>query len=190
MGDSGSPRVPECALILVICFESRTPVPEIVLILSGLLLQATHDRRSQLFQLLLLEHLKLKNEFVTAESESMKREERHAAEVDRLQDQIDRGAKLFEVLKKDLESAVQAKSQADKQLDTAQAALKERALQDQKLKTKCDEDEAHRKKAESALSELQAQSAEWLEQLKLINRHMTRKLQPILCYNRVLILHP
>ena len=151
-------------------------------------MQATHDRRSQLFQLLLLEHLKLKNEFVAAESESMKREERHAAEVDRLQDQIDRSAKLFEVLKKDLESAVLAKSKTDKQLETAQAALKERALQDQKLKTKCDEDEAHRKKAESALSELQAQSAEWLDQLKLINRQITRKFQLIVRYNRVRIL--
>ena len=100
------------------------------MILPGLLLQATHDRRSQLFQLLLLEHLKLKNEFVAAESESMKREERHAAEVDRLQDQIDRNAKLFEVQKKDLAATVLAKSKSDKQLETAQAALKERALQD------------------------------------------------------------
>ena len=132
-------------------------------------------RRSQLFQLLLLEHLKLKNEFVAAESESMQREERHAAKVDRLQEQIDRSAKLFEVLKKDLESAVLAKSKTDKQLETAQAALKERALQDQKLKTKCDEDEAHRKKAESDLEALQARSAEWLNELKLINRQMTRK---------------
>ena len=152
-------------------------------------MQATHDRRSQLFQLLLLEHLKLKNEFVAAESESMQREERHAATVERLQDQLDRRVQLFDVLKKDLDAANEAKSKSEKQLETAQAALKERALQDQKLKTKCDEDEAHRKKAESALSELQAQSAEWLEQLKLINRHMTRKLQTILCHNRVLILH-
>ena len=37
--------------------------------------------------------------------------------------------------------AALAKSKADKQLETAQNALKERALQDQKLKTKCDEDE-------------------------------------------------
>ena len=93
-------------------------------------LQATHDRRSQLFQLLLLEHLKLKNEFVAAESESMQREERHAAKVERLEEQLDRSGKLFEVLKKDLESAVLAKSKSDKQLETAQAALKERALQD------------------------------------------------------------
>ena len=138
-------------------------------------MQATHDRRSQLFQLLLLEHLKLKNEFVAAESESMQREERHAAKVERLEEQLDRSGKLFEVLKKDLESAVLAKSKSDKQLETAQAALKERALQDQKLKTKCDEDEAQRKKAESDLAELRSQSVDWLNQLKLINRQMTRK---------------
>ena len=76
--------------------------------------------------------------------------------MERLQEQLDRSAKLFEVLKKDLAPTVLAKSKSDKQLETAQAALKERALQDQKLKTKCDEDEAHRKKAKSALSELQA----------------------------------
>ena len=189
MVDSGSPRVPECLAILVTCCESRTPVPKIALTLSALLLQATHDRRSQLFQLLLLEHLKLKNEFVAAESESMQREERHAAKVERLEEQLDRSGKLFEVLKKDLESAVLAKSKSDKQLETAQAALKERALQDQKLKTKCDEDEAQRKKAESDLAELRSQNADWLNQLKLINRQMTRKSQPILRYNRVLFLN-
>ena len=122
-----------------------------------------------------LEHLKLKNEFVAAESESMQREERHAATVERLQDQLDRRTQLFDVLKKDLDAAVQAKSKSEKQLETARNALKERALQDQELKTKCDEDKAKREKAESELAELQSQSAGWLNELKLINRQMTRK---------------
>ena len=138
-------------------------------------MQATHDRRSQLFQLLLLEHLKLKNEFVAAESESMQREERHAAKVERLQEQLDIKAQLFNVLKKDLDATVEAKSKSEKQLETARNALKERALHDQELKTKCDEDNAKREKAESELAELQSQSAGWLNELKLINRQITRK---------------
>ena len=138
-------------------------------------MQVTHDRRSQLFQLLLLEHLKLKNEFVTAESESIKREERHAAEVGRLQEQIDRNAKLFEVVKKDLEAAALAKSKAEKQLETAVNALKDRAQQDQELKSKQAEDKTKREQAESALAELQSQCAGWFDQVKLINRHMSRK---------------
>ena len=135
MGDSGSPRVPACLFIIATCSSSRTPVPEFALTLPGLFLQATHDRRSQLFQLLLLEHLKLKNEFVAAEAESMQREERHAAQVDRLQEQLDRRVQLFDVLKKDLDAATEAKSKSDKQLETARNALKERALHDQELKT-------------------------------------------------------
>ena len=146
------------------------------LTLPGLFLQATHDRRSQLFQLLLLEHLKLKNEFVAAESESMQREERHAAQVNRLQEQLDRRVQLFDVLKKDLDAATEAKSKSDKQLETARNALKERALHDQELKTKCDEDNAKREKAESELAELQSRRTGWFDQLKLINRQMSRKL--------------
>ena len=53
-----------------------------------------HDKRSQLFKLLILEHLKLKNQLSDAESESEKREELHAAEIKKLQDDIDRRAKL------------------------------------------------------------------------------------------------
>ena len=145
------------------------------LTLPDSLLQVTHDRRSQLFQLLLLEHLNLKNEFVAAESESMQREERHAGQVNRLQEQLDRRVQLFDVLKKDLDAANEAKSKSDKQLETALNALKERALHDQELKTKCDEDNAKRERAESALAELQSRSAEWFDQVKLINRHMSRK---------------
>ena len=50
------------------------------------------------------------------------------------------------------------KSKADKQLDTTQNALKERALNDQKLKAKCEEDDAKRKKAESELAECKSQN--------------------------------
>ena len=105
----------------------------------------------------------------------MQREERHAAQVDRLQEQLDRRVQLFDVLKKDLDAATEAKSKSDKQLETARNALKERALHDQELKTKCDEDNAKRERAESALAELQAQSTGWFDKLKLINRHMSRK---------------
>ena len=105
----------------------------------------------------------------------MQREERHAATVERLQDQLDRRTQLFGVLKKDLDAAAQAKSKSEKQLETARNALKERALQDEELKTKCDEDNAKRERAESELAELQSQSAGWLNELKLINRQMTRK---------------
>ena len=75
------------------------------------------------------------------------------------------------------------KSKADKQLETAQNAFKERALNDQKLKTKCEEDDAKKKKAESELAEYKSQSNEWLNKLKLINREMTRKFYPTLTYN-------
>ena len=79
------------------------------------------------------------------------------------------------MLKKDLDAATEAKSKSDKQLETARNALKERALHDQELKTKCDEDKAKREQAESELAELQSQSAGWLNELKLINRQMTHK---------------
>ena len=97
--------------------------------------------------------------------------------------------KIQELLKNELEATVVAKSKVDKQLETAHAALKERALNDQKLKTKCDEDEAQKKKAESDLAELKSQGAEWLNQLKLINRQMTHKFHPSLHTTRVLIFH-
>ena len=189
MGDSGSPRVSFCVCILQLSFKSRAPVPEIVLTLSGLLLQETHDKRSQLFKLLILEHLKLKDQFTAAESESAKLKEEHATEVEKLREQIEKSAKIQELLTNELESTVLAKSKVDKQLETAQNALKERALIDQKLKTKCDEDEAQKKKAKSDLAELKSQGAEWLNQLKLINRQMTRKFHPSLHTTRVLILH-
>ena len=131
----------------------------------------------------------MKDEFAAAEAESMQREERHAAEVGTLQEQVNKSAKIQELLTNELESTVLAKTKADKQLEVAQNALKERALQDQKLKTKCDEDEAQRKKAESELAELRSQSAEWLNELKLINRQMTRKLHPSFHTNRALILY-
>ena len=116
---------------------------------------------------------------LAAESESMQREERHAAQVDRLQEQLDMKNRLFDVQKKDVDAAIQAKSRSEKQLETARNALKQRALQDQELKTKCDEDKAKREKAESELAELQSQSAGWLNELKLINRQMSRKFSRV-----------
>ena len=157
MGDSGSPRVSFCTCVFRRLFETRAPVPEIFFNLARVIvLQETHDRRSQLFKLLVLEHLKLKNQLSDAEAESQKTEELHAAEIKKLQDDIDRRAKLEELLKNELDSAVLEKSKADKQLETAENALKERALNDQKLKTKCEEDDAKRKKAESELAEFKS----------------------------------
>ena len=154
-------------------------------------MQETHDKHSQLFKLLVLEHLKLKNQLSDAESE--KREKQHAAEVERLQEQIDRGAKLQKLLKNKLESALLEQSKSDKQLDTAQNALKERALNDQKLKAKCEENDAKTQKAESKLAEFKSQSIEWLHKLQLLNREMNRKSTqlslttefPSCLYNRV-----
>ena len=125
--------------------------------------------------MLVLEHLKLKNQISDAEAESQKREEQHKAEVKRLQDDIERRAALHEVLKKDLEGALMARAEADKQRDLATAALKERAQNDQKLKSMCDENDAKTKKAESELAEFKSQSAEWLNKLTLLNREMDRK---------------
>ena len=82
-----------------------------------------------------------------------------------------------------------AKADADKQRDLDTAALKDRAQNDQKIKAKCEEDDAKRKKAESALAELKSQSIEWFHKLQLINREMTRKCYPNLLYNRVLASH-
>ena len=135
----------------------------------------THDKRSQLFELLVLEHVKLQKQINDDAAESQKKEEQHAAEVQRLQEDIDRRAKLHELLKNDLEGALLAKSEADKQRDIATAALKERAQNDQKLKTICDENDARTKKAESELAEFKSQSAEWLNKLTLLNREMDRK---------------
>ena len=138
-------------------------------------LQETHDKRSQLFKLLVLEHLKLKNQIFDAEAESQKREEQHAAEVQRLQEDIDRRAKLQELLKNDFEGALLEKSKAEKLRDTAQTALKERAQNDQKLKTICDENDAKTKKAEYELAEFKSQSTGWLDKLTLLNHEMDRK---------------
>ena len=138
-------------------------------------MQETHDKRSQLFKLLILEHLKLKDQLSTAEAEFQKKEEWREAEIKRLQDDIERRATLHETLKKDLEGALLAKADADKQRDITTAALKDRAQNDQKIKAKCEEDDAKRKKAESELVELKSQSIEWLNLLKLINREMTSK---------------
>ena len=84
MVDSGSPRVSFCTCILLLLLETRTPVPKIVLTLPGLLLQETHDKRSQLFKLLILEHLKLKDQLSAAETEFQKKEEWREAEIKRL----------------------------------------------------------------------------------------------------------
>ena len=117
----------------------------------------------------------MKNQLSDAEAESQKKEERHEAGVQRLQEEIDRRARLQELLKNELESALLEKSKADKQLDTDQNALKERALNDQKLKAKCEENDAKTKKAESELAEFKSQSVEWLHKLQLLNREMNRK---------------
>ena len=119
--------------------------------------------------------MKLKNQLSDAEAESQKREEQHAAEVQRLQEDIERRAAIHEILKKDLEAALSARGEAEKQRDIATTALKDRAQNDQKLKAICDENDAKTKKAESELAEFKSQSAEWLDKLTLLNREMDRK---------------
>ena len=109
-------------------------------------MQETHDKRNQLFTLLVLEHVKLQKQIADAEAESQRKEEQHLAEVKRLQEDIDRRAQLHEVLKKDLEGALLEKTKADKQRDDTKTALAQRAQNDQKLKTLCEENDAKTKK--------------------------------------------
>ena len=77
----------------------------------------------------------------------------HQAEVDRLKEDAARRAKLYDVLKKDLEQATQEKAKAEKQRDDAVAALTVRAQNDQKLKQICEDHEAKSKKAEAELAD-------------------------------------
>ena len=116
---------------------------------------------------------------MAAESESIKREERHAAELGKLQGKVKESARVQELLTDELEKNMEAKSKVDKQLETAVKTLKERAQQDQELKTKQAEDKAKREQAESDLAELQARCTGWFDQLKLINRHMSRKFSRV-----------
>ena len=57
--------------------ESQAPVPEILLTSSPFLLQETHDKRSRLFKLLVLEHCKLQKQIADVEAESKKKDELH-----------------------------------------------------------------------------------------------------------------
>ena len=155
--------------------ESRAPVPEILLTSSTFLLQDTHDKRSQLFQLLILEHCKLQKRIADQVAVSKRQEELHQAEVERLKEEAARCAKLFDVLKQDLEQATQDKAKAEKKRDDAVAALSVHAQNDQKLKQICEDNEAKTKKAEAELAHFKAQSAEWLSELILLNQEMDSK---------------
>ena len=174
--DSVSPRVPFQLCSPQSLSESRAPVPEILLTSAPLLLQETHDKRSRLFKLLVLEHCKLQKQIADAEVESQKKEEQHQPEVERLKEDIDRRDQLHEVLKKDLEKAILEKTKADKQRDDAITALSQLAQNNKKLKQLCDENEAKTKKAKSELADFKAQSVEWLTQLILLNQEMDSKL--------------
>ena len=70
--------------------------------------------------------MRLKDQLTASESESAKLKEEHATEVEKLREQIEKGAKIQELLTNELESTILAKSKVDKQLETAQNALKER----------------------------------------------------------------
>ena len=102
-GNSDSPRVSFCRCMVRSLSESRAPVPKILLTSSIFLLQETHDKRSRLFQLLVLEHCKLQKQIADQEAGSKKQEELRQAKVERLKKDIDRRAQLYEVPKKDLE---------------------------------------------------------------------------------------
>ena len=100
-----------------------------------------------------------------------KKEELHQAEMDRLKEDAARRATLFEVVKKDLEQAMQDKAKAEKQRDDALAALSVRAQNDQKLKQICEDHEAVAYKKESA---------KWLSELNLLDRNLDCELaEPI-----------
>ena len=139
-------------------------------------MQETHDKRNRLFQLLVLEHCKLQKQIADQEAESKRQAELHQAEVERLKEEATRRAKLFDVLKKDLEQAAQEKDKAEKQHDGVVAALSLRAQNDQKLKQLCKDNEAKTQKAEAELAQFKAQSAEWLSQLILLNQETDSKL--------------
>ena len=126
--------------------------------------------------MLVLEHVKLQKQIADANAESQRKEEQHLAEVKRLQDDIEQRVVLHEVLKKDLEGALLEKSKVDKQLNEAKNALFDRAANDQKLKTICEENDAKIKKAKSELADFKTQSAGWLKKVTLLNREMDRKL--------------
>ena len=96
--------------------------------------------------------------------------------MDRLKEEATRRAKLFDVLKKDLEQATQDKAKAEKQRDDAVAALSVRAQNDQKLKQICEDNEAKSKKAEAELAAYKKETAKWLSELSLLNRSLDRKL--------------
>ena len=105
-----------------------------------------------------------------------RKEELHQAEVDRLKENAARRATLFDVVKKDLEQALQDKAKAEKQRDDALTALSVRAQNDQKLNQICEDNEAKSKKAEAELAAYQKESAKWLSELNLLNRALDRKL--------------
>ena len=87
-----------------------------------------------------------------------------------------RRATLFDVLKKDLEQALQGKATAEKQRDDLKSAMSKRAQDDQKLKQMCIDNEEKANKAEAELVAYKKQSAKWLSELNLLNRNLDRKL--------------
>ena len=94
----------------------------------------------------------------------------------RLKEDAARRATLFDVVKKDLERALQDKAKAEKKRDDALTALSVRAQNDQKLKQICEDNEAKSKKAEAELAAYKKDSAKWLSKLNLLNRTLDRKL--------------
>ena len=140
------------------------------------MLQETHDKRSRLFQLFVLEHCKLQKQIADQEAGSKRQEELHQAEVERLKEEANRRAKPFDVLKKDLEQATLEKAKAEKQRDDTVAVLTLRAQNDKKLKQLCEDNAAKTQKDEAELAHFKAQSAEWLSELILLNQEMDSKL--------------
>ena len=96
--------------------------------------------------------------------------------MERLKEDAARRAKLYDVLKKDLEQAMQDKAKAEKLRDDAVAVLTVRTQNDQKLKQICKDNEAKSKRAEAEMAAYKTESAKWLSELTLLNRDMDRKL--------------
>ena len=99
--------------------------------------------------MLVLQQLSLQQNLDDQEAEMKRKDELHQAKVDWLKEDASRRATLFDVLKKDLEQALQGKATAEKQEDDLESAMSKRAQDDQKLKQMCLDNKEKANKAEA-----------------------------------------
>ena len=77
--------------------------------------------------MLVLQQLSLQQNLADQEAEMKKKEEMHQAEVTRLKEDASHRATLFDVVKKDLEQALQEKATTEKQHNDLKSAMSKRA---------------------------------------------------------------